>query len=196
MSLKVVYGPMFSGKTTDIVETINIYLSSRKNKIVLINSEKDERRDLKSISILSTHSKKQIDFENERIIEIKCKKLEDINKNIFKELIDIIIIDESQFFEDLVTFVKYLLSIEKNIICYGLIANYKMEKFGYLLDIFPYADKIEQKFSVCKKCVEENNQNNKAPFTMKKILSSSPLKNEICIGGDNIYESSCRKHHN
>jgi thymidine kinase len=192
--LKIVFGPMFSGKTSEILKTIDIYLETKHDNIVLINSEIDVRPNLNNLYNLSTHSKTSKDIHDERIIRMKTEKLLNIDKKVFlsERKIDLIIIDECQFFEDLIPFVNFLLENNHNVVCYGLIANYKLEKFGQLSDLICKADEVLQKYAVCKKCLKEKSHNNsKAAHTTKISLSNDVLE----VGAKGQYEARCREHH-
>lgn len=186
--LTIIFGPMFSGKTSELLRKIDIFLSTSKGKCTVVNSGVDIRKNINNENIVSTHSKVIKRMNDDRIIEIKTNNLMDITDIV--DDVECFFIDESQFYPDLEQFVLFVLGKEKNIFCFGLISDYKMEKFGHLNDIFYLADIIEQRFSVCLKCRESKNIHEcKAPFTSKKV------KTEEYIGDSNLYEATCRKHH-
>ena len=192
--LKITFGPMFSGKTTDILTNISRLSKTVQGKILIINSDLDIRNNLNNINNLTSHSQvlKSI-IENENIIFFKSNNLLFNLKKKIKEIKDIkiIIIDECQFYSDLFNFVKdFLLRLNVNIYCYGLISDYKMQKFGNVYHIMCLADDIEMKHSLCKKCIDEGKSHHDsfASFTVKKE------SREKEIGGDDLYYASCRRH--
>jgi len=209
--LKIVYGPMFSGKTSELIKEVEKYIKTRgEGDVLIINSELDKRPDLNSIINLSSHSNviSDIGFEEnkERVIRIKTnslmklispflytcreKKIVDLGSND----IELVVIDESQFFGDLEEFVCEMMKLGKYVICFGLISDFKMKPFGHLYKLIPMADRVVQKYSVCKKCVNEKKGfDNKAPFT--SIKEEIKQDSQILVGGADMYEAVCRRHH-
>jgi len=179
-NLHITLGPMFSGKTTELLDKIENLLKIVSNdEILIINHNSDTRYSNNSIC---SHDKKQMpslsvnklsDIFN--IIDI------DINKKKY------IFIDESQFFNDLYEVVKLLLeTYKKTIYISGLDGDFKQEPFreSRLLDLIPYATTIKKLSSFCNVC------NENAPFT-KRIINSVE---QICVGGSDSYIPVCLNH--
>ena len=192
--LEVVFGPMFSGKTTMLLEKINNYITFaniKKNtkKIIIINSSLDEREMITS-ALLSTHSSQlKRNLVGENFKSIKVSKLSDIDEKILLES-DYIAIDESQFFDDLEIFVKHWLEKDKYIYCTGLIADSDKNNFGQLHKLFALADNIEQLKAYCVVC---NSFIKNAIFT--KWVSSKNKDSPVVIGGSDRYIPVCGKHY-
>ena len=196
MSLEVTFGPMFSGKTTYLIEKINkiisvknmntkSYDSTKIYKGLIINSKNDSRK--KSVFNVSTHS--NITFDVTKHIKfVSVTKLSELD-DIFMFDYNYVSIDESQFFEDLVPRVKKWLSFGKHIHCSGLISDINKNKFGTLLDLIPLADSVEQKKAICVKC---KNGFNKGVFTKRKNNSSTEL---ILVSGKEDYYPVCGEHY-
>ena len=70
------------------------------------------------------------------------------------ENIDIVMIDESQFFSDLVEFTNILLEKKKNVFIASLIADFTGGKFGLALDLIPICDSVIKLNSYCSECVK------------------------------------------
>jgi thymidine kinase len=99
----------------------------------------------------------------------------------------IILITEAQFFGDIVGWVKCAVERHhKKIYLCGLDGDYKREKFGDLLELIPFCDKITKLQSICGVCKKKD-----AIFT-KRIVADD--KQEI-IGCDN-YLPVCRACYN
>ena len=172
--LKIIVGPMFSGKTTYLIKQWEI--NKLKNiPTLVINYSEDNRY---SKTNLSSHDK----------VEIPCLKLSmmcDIYNHI-KDNTKYILINEAQFFPDLYDVVKNLMhGKELSIIVSGLDSDFKIEKFGQILDLIPIANYIEKLTSVCYNC------KNHASFTKRKI----PNATQKLIGTNDIYEATCRRCH-
>lgn len=124
--LELFIGPMFSGKTTRLVQ---IYKSTNhiEKKIVAINYYADRRYHQ---TMLSTHDNQTIPcFFTKNLIEIwtnpKC--------NGWKELqdADVILINEGQFFEDIFDVVLDMVEIKhKNVFICGLDGDYRDKNSG------------------------------------------------------------------
>ena len=191
--LHITFGPMFSGKTTALLEKINNYLTFKNIKnnysnVLIINSVLDTRKcnDFN----LSTHMsslKRNISSSNVR--SLKTKELCDIDREFIK-LFDYIAIDESQFFEDLEPFVNVWLKEGKHIHCVGLIADSEKNNFGQLHKIFALADQIEQLKVYCVYC---HSFTKNAVFT--KWCSSKNKSSPVEIGGSDSYVPVCGKHY-
>lgn len=165
--LKVITGCMFSGKTTTLINLIK----KERNPLV-INSILDTRPT--SDSIMS--------HNNEKIDSLKVNKLCDVDITNYSH----IFVDEAQFFEDLLEFVKKCMTFDKHLVIAGLDGDYKQNPFGQIVDCIPLADEIYKFTSKCYVC------GNTAPFT-KRIVNSDQC---ILVGAENIYKPSCRLHLN
>ena len=190
--LEVTFGPMFSGKTTNLIHKIHTYLdihSSKgcQKKGLIINYEGDNRN-LNKCGNLTTHSssKKEI---NPFISTVTVEKLEQVSYYLIRE-VDYIAIDEGQFYDDLEDYVKSWLFLKKHIHCSGLIADSNKSKFGKMIDLIPFADHVEQLKAYCIEC-KEHSMN--APFTKAKKPKSP--SNKILIGGKNHYIPVCGNHY-
>jgi len=189
MHLEIIYGPMFSGKTTTLYQKITQYLDVKKlqtgnePKAVIINHSSDSRD--KFSGNLSTHST----FLKESSNNIEYVSLEYLTYNdAYFEDVDIIGVDESQFFDDLEKFIKLFLKTNIKIICSGLISDIYKNKFGQLLDLFPLADSIIHKKAFCIKCKNLDYPN--ACFTKLKDNIKEPI-----VSGSKHYIPVCGYHY-
>jgi thymidine kinase len=141
--LELILGPMFSGKTTKLLEIYkqNVFCEI---ETTVINHATDTRY---HESMLSTHDKRMIPC-------IQVNKFSDLDDSQ-KMMIDkshVILINEGQFFEDLVDFVKEMLQFSKMIYIAGLDGDFQRKKFGQLLDLIPICDKVTKLNSLCSRC--------------------------------------------
>jgi thymidine kinase len=177
--LELYIGPMFSGKTTRLVQ---IYKSTNhiEKKIVAINYYADIRYHQ---TMLSTHDQQTIPcFFTKTLSEIWTNP----QCNGWKELqdADVVLINEGQFFEDIFEIVLNMVEIRrKNVFICGLDGDYKRQKFGKLLDLIPYCDKIEKLCAMCSICCDGT------PGLFSHRLTSET--SQISIGSDS-YMALCR----
>lgn len=184
--LDIIIGTMFSGKTTYILSKIS-KIAELNYKILYINIEFDNR----SEHIFSTHNPfldSSVNHEsiNKNVKMIKSKKL----LNIDIDKYDIIVVDESHFFDELLEFANKCLDLNKYIIVAGLIADFKGNKFGKTLDLIPISTNVERLHAYCNECAK-NKKCSIAIFS-KKIVK---CKKSIDIGGSEKYIPVCRYHY-
>ncbi|MBA0686425.1 hypothetical protein Goari_014030 [Gossypium aridum] len=99
---------------------------------------------------------------------------------------DVIGIDEAQFFEDLYDFCcKAADNDGKTVILSGLDGDYLRRSFGSVLDIIPLADTVTKLTARCEVCGK------KAFFTFRKTAAT---QTEL-IGGADLYMPVCRQHY-
>lgn len=181
--LKLIIGPMFSGKSTELLHTIHSYRSIGK-EVLVINHAFNNRYDSTTIS---THDKTVLDTDS-----ITALNLGDIenDKSIHARIqtADIICIEELQFFEDAKDIViKWVNAYHKCVVCAGLIADYKCELFGDVGKLIPYADEIHHVKALCCVC----NDGTAGLFTQRV----SPHQHQVAVGTNDMYRVVCRKHY-
>lgn len=174
--LELIIGPMYAGKSTELIRSVNRYKCLGKN-IVVINHKLNNRY---GSDKLTTHNKEKIDHC------IVLEKLDSLNVNILNDA-DVIIIEELQFFEDAYEVVKkWCDEYKKSVIAAGLDGDFMKHPFGDVLKLIPHAEKVTKLSALCKKCGDGT----LAHFTKRTIQ-----KDEITlVGSDDIYEAVCRKH--
>jgi thymidine kinase len=172
--LELFIGPMFSGKTSRLVD---IYKQCQfcNIPVSVVNHSIDTRY---HDTMLSTHDK----------VMIPC-----IKTNCITDILDVltnsqvIIINEGQFFDDLYTTVVSLLSQGKKIYVGGLDGDFERKKFGQILDLIPMCDKVTKLTSLCSIC------KNGTPGIFSKRLT---METEQTIVGSDIYIPVCRTCYN
>ncbi len=169
-TLNLIIGPMFSGKTTELLR-IAKRLQSINLKVLLLNYYEDTRY---SNTEMTTHDKNGL----------PCKFIRHFD-NLEYNNYDVICINEAQFFDRLVPFCKKVLKENKTLYVSGLDGDYKQEKFGEILDLIPLSDTINKLNAFCKICKDGT----PAHFTKRLITN----KSQKLIGTDE-YIPVCRKH--
>lgn len=177
MSIEIICGPMFSGKSTELLRIHNKY--KVKKKVLIVNHKIDTRY---GENIVSTHNK---------IIgnAITLENLKDLFGTHQYKNCDVILIDESQFFTDLFDFSLIAVGNDKKIIIiFGLNGDCEQKKFGQITDLMPHADCITHLTAFCHYCKDMT----KAPFT--KRIKKSKKEKQIEVGSEELYVAVCRKH--
>lgn len=124
--LHIITGPMFSGKTTELIRIAKQYQSINK-KILAINYSKDTRYD-EEANIFS-HDKQK--FEATLALE----NLDHLIDNPIITESDVILIDEIQFFKDCFSVIQLLVeSLNKIVIISGLDGDYLQQPLEIFAD--------------------------------------------------------------
>lgn len=165
--LHIILGPMFSGKTTKLIE-----LSARYKSFVMVNFAEDVRY---HPTLLSTHDKKMVPcLQTKEITPLFC------HKDIIAS--DAIFINEGQFFPDLYSAVKILVEqMGKKVYIGGLDGDFLRQPFGDIFRLIPLCDTVEKLKARCERCP------NHAIFS-HRIISD---QQQIIIGSDE-YIPLCR----
>ena len=172
-SLTMIIGPMYSGKTSSILDLYRKYGFSKINTLV-VNFEEDKRY---HESMMSTHDKTMIPCIN--VLNIRdIMTPENISNN------QVFLINEGQFFNDLHECVIELVETHnKTVYVCGLDGDFKRNGFEQIISLIPLADEIVKKYSICKGCEDGT----RALFS-HRITNETEVK---VIGADN-YIPLCR----
>ena len=183
--LKLIIGPMFSGKSTDLLREVRRYEAIGK-RVLVKNHSLNKRYNTDSVS---THDKSI--FKNTGTSElIILDKLEDLCNyhNDKLKSAEIICVEELQFFKDALENIPNLVDKQKkNVICAGLIGDYLRDSFGDILKLIPFADEVKHVKALCSDC----NNGTLGIFT-KRITDN---KQKELIGTTDIYKVVCRHHY-
>ena len=180
--LKIILGPMTSGKTTELIKEYNRHIAGGF-KCCFINHSTDDRYGSGN-SKTSTHNKSVVNntFSCEKLDYLMLDEPERI------EPYDVFFINEGQFFSDLKFYVDYLVNRKnKKVYVCGLDGDFRREKFGTLLDIIPICDDIIKLKALCIKC-----KKNEAIFTHRLTAH----KEQTIVGGSESYCALCRSCYN
>jgi thymidine kinase len=176
--LEIFVGPMFSGKTSKLLEIYKqcIYCNI---PVAVINYALDTRY---HDTMLSTHDKHMIPCIQTTTLVSVWESGADENTNQL-HLADVVLINEGQFFEDLYPVVASMLKAGKKIYVSGLDGDFQRKKFGQILDLIPLCDKVTKLTSLCSLC------KNGEPAIFSMRLTSETQ--QTLIGSDN-YAPVCR----
>ena len=171
--IELIIGPMFSGKSTRLIEQMRKYVYKAK-KTIMVKYYADQRYSEKSEVV--THDLIKYD-------SINCKLLH----NSFETLkqYDVIGIDEGQFFADLVEVCEELALMGKIILIAALNGDFRMEPFPVIQRIISKADKIKLLKAYCFNCHKD------AKFSLRIVQSNET----VLIGAGEAYKPACRECH-
>ena len=180
MSLEILLGPMFAGKSSAVLRIVNRY-KSLKWPICSITHSSDNR--FSNDAMLMNHD----------LASIPCMKWSTLMDHISEPHFlhsKLVIIDEAQFFPDLRAFVEYAVDhCGKDVLVVGLDGDAERQPFGQILECIPLADTVTKLKAFCGEC----GNGTEAIFTFRK--KSVETKEQVLVGGAETYVPLCRKHY-
>ena len=181
MSLELILGPMFAGKTSALQSIIRRHEALGLNCVAYkpnIDSRYGED------DYIYSH-------DNVRIPAATVKYLMQQSLYTQYEEAKLIVIEEGQFFTDLYEFVLKAVETDgKTVVVGGLDGDRFRRPFGQLLQLIPLADRITKLTSLCKLCAEAGKVQD-ALFSYGATESVTTVH----VGGAETYMPLCRKHY-
>ena len=180
MSLEVIIGPMFAGKSSAILQRVKRE-QSIGTKTLIVTSCLDTRY-TEDVNLVKTH-------DSQVFSAVALSSMRDILElKEFKEA-SLVVIEEAQFFEGLYSIVKVAVEYcKKHVIVVGLDGDSERRPFGEILQLIPLCDKVTKLTALCKMCSPVKRD---ALFT--KCIGAKD--GQVCVGGNEKYEAVCREHY-
>lgn len=168
--IEVICGSMFSGKTEELIRRLKrVKIANLKAEI--FKPSVDVRYD--EVKIVS-HDENKIQstpVDNSQTILLLAQG------------VDVVGIDEAQFFDDQITHVCEKLALSGiRVIVAGLDMDYMGKPFGPMPDLLAIADYITKLHAICVKC------GNIANVSYRKVTGGD----QVLLGEKNLYEPRCR----
>ena len=174
------YGVMGSSKTAEALMCRFNYIQKGFN-VLLLKPSIDNRFEEDNPQVISRIGIKAdcIKFDkNQDLIKL-------FNTEKSKYRIDVIIVDECQFCSAIQIEQLRRIAYDVNVLCYGLLTNFKTELFEGSKRLIEIADSLQEVKSVCK-CGRKASVN--ARLVNGQITTSG---DEVMIGAEECYESMC-----
>lgn len=175
MSLTVITGPMFAGKSSRVLSLISRYAAI--GTPVLVIKHADDTRYFRNE--IATH-------DGQHAPCIAVRDLDDLRMEDWSRF-KVIILDEAQFFTRLIPFVEWIVDTHgKHLYVVGLDGDSNRRPFGDVLHCIPLADRVERLTAFCHRCANGT----PAPFTYRR---SGPHDQQVIVGGQDRYMALCRE---
>lgn len=181
MSLRVVMGPMFAGKTSEIQGVV------RRNQClgreVLVLTADIDNRYQSDVAAIINHDRTAIPAR-----AVSVDGLAGVLGWPEFAAASAIVIDEAQFFRGcLVEFVRAAVDEHgKHVTVVGLDGDAERRPFGDVLTLVPLADSVVKLTALCKLCGDGT------PAIFTRALRQSDT--QVAVGGADLYEPVCRRH--
>lgn len=171
-SIEVIVGPMFSGKSTELLRRISVLHYAKKR--VMIIKHKMNNNTLES-TIVSRIGPKHV-----------CKlaqTTQEVQDLFESDDFDVLAIDEVQFFDkDLVNYLEKLANNGVNVLVAGLDNNNSRRPWEIMTLLLPLAERVKKLHSVCAICLTP------ASYTFLRAKVKPPKY----TGDADVYDARCR----
>jgi thymidine kinase len=183
MSLELLIGPMFAGKSSAIQSIVRRHQALEWPTCVITHVSDNRYTEQPSIT---NHDKISIPA-------LATNDLDCMKENLYFKQARLVVIEEGQFFTNLVPFVLYAVeTLHKNVVVVGLDGDALRRPFGSILELIPYCDKVTKLTAMCKLCKDGT----PALFTHAYSLDAceGAKAGVPCVGAEDKYVPLCRKH--
>ena len=169
--IEVICGSMFSGKTEELIRRLK-RVKIANLSVEIFKPKIDQRY----------HEQNIVSHDENAIISTPIDNSQTIL--ILAQNVDVIGIDEAQFFDDQLPDVCDQLALRGiRVIVAGLDMDYTGKPFGQMPNLLAKADYITKLHAICVRC------GNIANYSFRKSSNSS----QVVLGEKDLYEPRCRK---
>lgn len=179
-TIEIICGPMFAGKSEELIRRIN-RLKYAKKKFLVFKPSIDNR--YSETEVVSHQKRKES--------SIAINKSTEILKYVTSDL-EVVCIDEVQFFdEEIINIIDLLANRGVRVICAGLDMDFKGEPFLITAKLLAKAEYVTKLTAICAVCGKE------ATRTQRLINGQIPNETDpvVLVGASESYEPRCRKCH-
>ena len=168
--IEVICGSMFSGKTEELIRRLK-RVKIANLKVEIFKPAIDVRYDKTNIVSHDENAIISTPVDNSQTILLLAQE------------VDVVGIDEAQFFDDQIAFVCEQLALKGiRVIVAGLDMDYLGKPFGQMPNLLSIADYITKLHAICVKCGSIAN------ISYRKTMQEG----QVLLGEKDIYEPRCR----
>ncbi|CAD5244817.1 thymidine kinase [Thermococcus camini] len=183
--LEIITGPMFAGKTTELIKRIERQTFA-KRKAALFKPSIDNR--YSEDDVVAHNGLRYEAF----VVPTNEEGVELIERITLGEGFEVIGVDEVQFFPPVIVETLNRLADEGiYVIASGLNLDFKADPFPVTRDLLVRADNIVYLTAVCTVC-------GKPATRSQRLIDGKPAPRDspiILVGSSESYEARCREHH-
>lgn len=184
MSLELLIGPMFAGKSSAIQSIIRRHQALGWSVFVITHS----------IDNRYTNEPMIVNHDKQMLPAVATDKLMPMLEHSAYRTSRLVVVEEAQFFPDLIPFINAVVDKDgKHAVVVGLDGDAERRPFGRVLDLVPLADRVTKMTAMCKHCRDGT----PAIFTFAHAnkAEASAIAGIPCVGADEQYVPLCRKHY-
>lgn len=179
--IEVVVGPMFSGKSEELIRRVKRALIANQS-VMVFKPLIDDRY----------HASDVVSHDGKRTEAVPVRDATALKAALSNPLPQVVAVDEAQFFSsDLVPVLLQLAEQGVRVIAAGLDMDFRGEPFGLMPELLSRAEYVEKLTAVCPVCG--------APASRtQRLVNGQPARFDdpiILVGASEAYEPRCRKCH-
>ena len=177
--LEVICGPMFAGKTEEMIRRVKRCVLAHQ-KVQVFKPSMDFRF---GVDRITSHGKTDLEVAT----GVKPVAVSETDRLVIHDDTQVVGFDEAQFFDRtwLQSIIEGLLKDDIRVICACLDQNTYGEPFGATPDLLALADEVTKLKAICVVCQQDANRTyRERPFAENKAVE---------VGGMGLYEPRCLK---
>lgn len=180
-SLTVYCGPMYAGKTTALIAELEAGIEDQKSILVIKPAIDNRYGEEDIVSHDGTSLQKTTGHKVRRLGVLEYLENQDL------ENVDLLLIDEAQFFGVLcTTYISEYLKAGIDVVAVGLDLDSEGKPFGSMPHLLSLANNVYKLAGICSVCGDE------ATRTFRKLTVNST--EQVLIGGSETYDPRCLAH--
>ncbi len=180
-SVEVVTGPMFSGKTEELIRRLRRARIARQ-KIQVFQPSIDTRFGQGKVTSHAGTAFEATPIDSATAIP-----------ELLEEGTTVVGIDEAQFFDaEIIEVVQQLADRGLRVIVAGLDTDFRAEPFGPIPALMAQAERVDKLHAICMVCGD-------AASRTQRLIDGRPAHYDdpiVVVGANELYEARCRRHHN
>jgi len=178
--IEIITGPMFAGKTEELLRRIR-RMQYAKKRIIVFKPTIDDRYSMNEV----------VSHDHNRTKSVNIMRAEEMLEHV-DNTVDVIAIDEVQFLnEEVCDYIELFAAKGIHVIVSGLDTDFRGEPFGFIPRILSKAESVVKLSAICVQCG--------APGTKtQRMVDGKPAKYHdpiVLIGASESYEARCRHCH-
>jgi len=178
--IEVIAGPMFSGKSEELIRRVRRALIARQ-RVLVFKPRLDNRY----------HESHVVSHDGKQVAAIPVESAAEMEAHL-DPLPQVVAVDEVQFLDrGLLSLVERLAAQGVRVILAGLDLDFRGEPFGLMPELLARAEFVEKLSAICPRCG--------APATRtQRLVKGKPARYSdpvILVGAEEHYEPRCRACH-
>ncbi len=178
--VEVITGPMFSGKTEELIRRLRRAVIARQ-KVQVFKPRLDQRYSARHV----------VSHNGDQFHALPVAGARELEAHLEPDT-TVVGIDEAQFFDaDLLPLVQRLAHRGVRVILAGLDMDFRGEPFGIMPQLLAQADRVDKLTAICMVCGREATRS-------QRLIDGQPAHYNdpiVVVGAAEMYEPRCRVHH-
>lgn len=183
-TLEVICGSMFAGKSEELIRRLRRAKIAQQNTVCFSNTL-DNRYD----NSTEQQTRYIVSHNGNKVVAQAISNEEDILLLAFQYNLDVIGIDEVQFFsEKIVPVICTLVDHGVRVIVSGLDLDFRGQPFPHMATLLALADKVTKLHAICALCGND-------AYVSQRLIDKKPARYDdpiILVAAQEVYQARCR----